>query len=71
MGSMADPMIIDAFVTQMLEREPDAERDVAAIQLMGAVSAHLVLMVGGRAASAALYGLADKAATQHIPDGAS
>jgi hypothetical protein len=64
---MADPRIIDAFVTQMLRREPDAARDVVAIQLLGACSAHLVMMVGGRAAAAALYDLADKAATQHIP----
>jgi hypothetical protein len=67
MGSMADQLVLESFVSELLEREPDGERDLAAIQLLGAVAAHLTLLVGGRSASAAIYSIADMAATRHIP----
>lgn len=65
---MADPLIIDGFVDAFLEQAPDGERDVVAIGVLSAAAAHLTLLVGARAASAAIYAIADKAATQHLAD---
>lgn len=60
---MADRFAMGAFVEAVLENAPDAERDVAACELVSAAAGHLTALVGGRESSALLYSLADLAAT--------
>lgn len=68
---MTERIAFGAYIAALLDTVPDAERDVAAVEIMGAVAAQLVALVGGRSAAAAIYPIADLAATQHISAGSS
>lgn len=65
---MIMPTNVELWVTALLSAAPDADRDKVAVEILGFTAAQLVLMTGGRAAAAALYALADKAAAPTIPD---